>query len=84
MIDKDKLFHASAGAVTVIGAFAVIMLYSAFGWGPAFAFASTAVGIGYEVVQKLRNEGHPDPVDAAFTAAPGWLAWALIELTRLA
>jgi hypothetical protein len=44
------------------------------------AYTTTAVGILYEVQQLYRGEGQVDVWDAIATAAPGWAAWALIEV----
>ena len=82
-IPEDKRLHLIFGAVAAAGAFVVLLLGHAFGIGPALAFASTAVGVGYEIVQRVRKSGTPSLADAAFTAAPGWLAWAGLWLSTL-
>lgn len=77
-IPRDKLMHLAFGAGTVVGTVALLFLARQYGAGPAMAFASTVVGVGYELVQRLRKEGEPSVADALATAAPGWLAWGVL------
>lgn len=83
-IEKDKLLHLAFGTAAAVGALAVVTVAQRFGFGPAAALASTIVGLSYELLQKVRKSGEPDPMDAVFTAAPGWLVWAVLALTELA
>lgn len=82
MIPKDKLLHAAAGVATVVGVLIAFAIYAWFGLGPALAYATTAVGVLYEAQQWYRKEGQPDVWDAVTTAAPGWIAWALLEVGK--
>lgn len=81
MIPRDKLLHIALGVLAVACALVALLIYGWFGLGPCLAYTTTAVGLLYEVQQWYRKEGQPDPWDALATAAPGFVAWALIELT---
>ena len=48
--------------------------------GAALALMTTTFGVFYEFQQWYRKEGVVDPFDALATAAPGWAAWALLEV----
>jgi Co/Zn/Cd efflux system component len=67
MIAKDKLMHGAFGAAASAGAFAL----AKFGVIFAMLLAAVAVGVAYELVQKLRGEGQPDWRDALATAIGG-------------
>ena len=81
MIPKDKLLHIGMGVFAVLITLAVIEL-ARHNLGAALAVMTTAFGIFYEAQQWVRKEGTVDPWDALATAAPGWAAWALIEVWR--
>jgi hypothetical protein len=80
-MEQDKVFHLAAGALVALAAWALIALAPQLGTQPAMAIAAAAVGVAYELVQRLRGEGVPDPADALATAAGGGLVallvWAL-------
>ena len=81
MIPKDKILHIAMG----IGALAMTLLVleiARYNLGAALASMTSAFGVFYEAQQKYRGEGTVDPYDALATAAPGWIAWALIESWR--
>ncbi len=80
---RDKLYHLIAGAA---GAAAVAVLIVLAGWwGTAAAMVAGAamLGVAYEVLQWWRQDGEPDPLDAAATGVGGvllvagamWLGW---------
>lgn len=73
MIEPDKLKHIAAGAVSAIGGGLVAAVGHSWGLPAAMVVASVGVGVGYEVVQRIRREGTPDVRDAAATAAGGAL-----------
>lgn len=78
MIAKDKLLHLAMG----VGAVAITLVaieLARHSLGAALALMTTTFGIFYEAQQWYRKEGQPDPWDALATAAPGFLAWALLE-----
>ena len=79
---RDKLLHIALGVLSIGCALAALMIHAFFGLGPCLAYTTTAVGILYEVQQWYRKEGQPDPWDAVATAAPGFVAWGLLELIR--
>lgn len=79
MIPRDKLLHLALGVLAIACAYVALWVNSIFGLGACLAYTTTAVGILYEVQQAFRKEGQPDPWDAAATAAPGFVAWALLE-----
>jgi len=76
---RDKILHLALGLLTVAAGYLALVVYFIFGLGPSLAFCTTVVGIGYEVQQCIRKEGQPDALDALATAAPGWLAWLILE-----
>ena len=80
-VPKDKLWHLGMGVATVIGA-AVVITVAGYSFGFALALTTTLVGIAYEAQQKVRKEGEPSFMDAAATAAPGFVAWAVIEAAK--
>lgn len=80
MIPKDKLLHVALGGVAVACALLALAVYEHLGLGACLAFTTTAVGALYEGNQYIRKEGQPDLWDAAVTAAPGFVAWSLLEL----
>lgn len=79
MIARDKLQHIAAGCATVAAAYLGSVVLHQHGLGWFLAYASTGVGVGYEIVQRIRREGQPDPLDAAATALPGWAALAAMQ-----
>jgi uncharacterized membrane protein YjjB (DUF3815 family) len=82
-IEQDKRLHLAFGLAAALGAVAVLLIGRHVGAGAALAFASTTVGMAYERVQRIRKSGEPSKLDAAFTAAPGFVAWAVLELLAL-
>ena len=60
----------------------VAIRMAALNLGAALALVTTAFGVFYEWQQWYRKEGQPDPWDAAATAAPGWLAWFVLEAMK--
>ena len=77
-VPRDKKLHLGLGVLAVIAAVVVSAVWQ-YAPGFALALASTAMGIGYEAQQKFRGEGDVSVWDAAFTAAPGFLAWGAWE-----
>jgi hypothetical protein len=82
MTPKDKLLRIALGGVTIACALLVLSIYEHFGLGASLAATTTLVGALYEVNQRVRKEGQPDPWDAAVTAAPGFVAWAVLEMLK--
>ena len=82
MLPKDKLLHIALGVLSIICAVMALSIYADFGVGPTLAYTTTVVGVLYEVQQWYRREGQPDIYDALATAAPGWVAWALLEVLK--
>lgn len=83
-IRKDLIAHVVIGLLAIAYSAIVLWLVQHYGYGPAAAFATTAIGIALELYQKVRHEGTPDPLDAACTAAPGWVFWiALANIPTL-
>lgn len=78
-LKPDKLKHVVAGAAAVLFTLAALWLGQRVSVGAALAFASTSLGIGYELLQRYRREGQPEVLDAVATAAPGWVAWLALE-----
>lgn len=81
MIPKDKFLHIALGVLSIACAAVALAIHKVFGLGPTLAFTTTAVGVLYEFQQWYRHEGQPDPLDAAATAIPGWVAWGVLYLT---
>ena len=79
MIPRDKLLHIGMGIGAVAITLVVIML-ARLNLGAALALMTTAFGVFYEVQQWWRKEGTVDPWDALATAAPGFVAWGLLEV----
>ncbi len=80
MIPRDKLLHIGLGVLAIACALIALTIHAWFGLGPTLAYTTTCVGVLYELQQWYRKEGQPDLVDAAATAAPGFVAWALIAI----
>ena len=83
MIPKDKLQHFALGVLSIACAVVALAINKVWGFGPTLAYTTTAVGVLYEFQQWYRHEGQPDPLDAAATALPGWLAWGVLKLVEL-
>ena len=81
-IPRDKLLHIALGVLALACALLALVVYERFGLGPCLAYTTTAVGVLYEVQQWYRGEGQVDIWDAVATAAPGFVAWGLLELIR--
>ena len=82
MIPRNKILHLVMGVLAIACALAALMIHAFFGLGPTLAYTTTAVGVLYEVQQWYRGEGQVDVWDAVATAAPGFVAWGLLELIR--
>ena len=80
MIARDKLLHIGLGLIALPCAYVALWVNSLLGLGACLAYTTTVVGILYEWQQWFRKEGHPDPWDALATAAPGFVAWGLLEI----
>lgn len=80
MIARDKLLHVALGVLAIACALVALKIHDLYGIGPTMAFTTTAVGVLYELQQAYRREGQPDILDAAATAAPGWLARAVLSI----
>ena len=78
-IPKDKILHIAMGGGAVAIALVVIEL-ARHNLGAALALMTTAFGVFYEAQQWWRKEGTVDPWDAVATAAPGFVAWGLLEV----
>ena len=81
MIPRDKLLHIAMGVGAVLVTLVVVEL-ARRSLGAALALMTTAFGIFYEAQQWVRKEGTVDPWDALATAAPGFVAWAALELFK--
>jgi hypothetical protein len=79
---KDKLLHVALGVLAIVCALGALFIHAWFGLGACLAYTTTAVGVLYEWQQWYRKEGQPDPLDALATAAPGWLAWLVLEMMK--
>lgn len=71
---NDKLMHAIMGAAVAVCAAGLVWISQLVDTPTAMLAAAVAVGVAYELVQRLRNEGQADPLDAIATAAGGALA----------
>lgn len=80
-IPKDKLLHLAMGVGAVVVTFLVVKL-GQHSMGAALAVMTTTFGVFYEVQQWYRREGAVDPWDAVATAAPGFVAWGLLEVLK--
>ena len=76
---RDKILHLALGCLAAAVAYVALIVHSTLGLGPMLAFITTITGVGYEAQQRIRREGQPDALDAIATAAPGWLAWLILE-----
>lgn len=82
MIPRDKLLHIALGVLAIACALLALLVYEHLGLGACLAYTTTAVGVLYEVQQWYRKEGQPDHWDALATAAPGFVAWAILEMMK--
>ena len=80
MIARDKLLHIGLGLIALPCAYVALWVNSLLGLGACLAYTTMVVGGLYEWQQWFRKEGHPDPWDALATAAPGFVAWGLLEI----
>lgn len=76
-IPKDKLMHLATGAAAVLCVL-LTMAIAKHNIGLALAAATTLLGLAIEALQKFRGEGEFSLLDAAATAAPGFLAWGVL------
>ena len=81
-IPRDKILHIALGLIALLAAMTAIWLHSIAGLGATLAYVTTVVGVGYEVQQRIRGEGQVEALDAVCTAAPGWVAWAILEIIK--
>lgn len=81
MIPKDKILHITMGVGAVAITLVVIEL-ARHNLGAALALMTTAFGVFYEAQQWYRRDGTVDVMDAVATAAPGFVAWAALELFK--
>jgi hypothetical protein len=70
-MEQDKVFHLTAGGLVALAAWALIALAPQIGTQAVMALAAAAVGVAYEVLQRIRGDGVPDPADALATTAGG-------------
>ena len=82
-MQRDKTMHAAVGALVALALAALQWIISLWGMPLGMLCAAAGIGVAYELVQKIRGEGTPDPQDALATAvggaiiAIGWaIAWA--------
>jgi hypothetical protein len=78
-MQRDKLQHFGLGGLTSVFSALALLIYQHYGLGPMLAYATTVVGVTYELQQWYRHEGQPDAYDALATAMPGWLAWIILS-----
>ena len=76
-LPRDKALHAAMGAATVLGVL-IVLAIAKQNIGLSLAVAGALVGLAYEYQQKFRGEGEFSLLDAAATAAPGFLAWGVL------
>jgi hypothetical protein len=76
---RDKALHLALGCLAAAVGYLALIVNSMFGLGAMLAYVTTVVGVGYELQQRIRKEGQPEALDALATAAPGWLAWLILE-----
>lgn len=79
---KDNLLHLAMGSAVIV-AVLLVMAIAKYDIGFALAVATTLTGAAYEAQQKFRGEGEVSMLDAAATAAPGFLAWGALALFGL-
>ncbi len=78
----DKWLHIALGIVWLAAASVSWFVLMLFGPGAFLAYHTTTFALLYEVNQAVRGDGQPDLLDAVATAAPGWLAWLAMEMTK--
>lgn len=79
-IQRDKLLHIALGLLAMVCAGLGLIVLRQYGIGALMAYTTTVVGVLYEAQQQYRGEGQPDVLDAVYTAAPGYLAWAALSI----
>jgi hypothetical protein len=82
MLPRDKLLHIGLGCVWLFAAMVSYWVLLLWGIGPFLAYHTTTFGLLYEANQAIRKEGQPELLDAVATAAPGWLAWLVLEMMK--
>lgn len=80
-IPRDKILHIIMGVLAVAVTYVAVWI-GQYNLGLSLAFVSTMFGAFYEWQQWYRGEGQVDIWDAVATAAPGFVAWGLLELIR--
>jgi hypothetical protein len=78
MIAKDKQLHLALGCFWLALSAGAYWMLQAAGLGPMLAYSTTVYAVMYEASQWYRGDGQPELLDAIYTAAPGWLAWAVL------
>ena len=78
MIAKDKVLHIVMGVCACV----VMFIAHHVSLGFSLAIASTALGVFYEFQQWYRKEGQPELLDAVATAAPGIVAYVMLDLVK--
>lgn len=81
MVARDKLQHLVMGTGAVAATLVAVWI-AQYSLGGACAFITTLFAVFYEAQQWYRREGQPDVMDAIATAAPGWLAWVVLEVLK--
>lgn len=81
-LPRDKALRAAMGLATV-AIVLVVLAIAKHDIGFSLAVATTLVGLAYEWQQKFRGEGEFSLLDAAATAAPGYVAWGVLALFGL-
>ena len=79
---RDKLMHLGLGIVWLFAAATSYWVLLLWGVGPFLAYHTTVYALLYEANQAIRKEGQPELLDAVATAAPGWLAWLVLEAMK--
>lgn len=77
LIQRDKLLHAGIGAATVL-AVLLLLAIAKHNIGISLAVSGVLVGLAYEYQRKLRSEGAFSMINAAATAAPGFVVWGAL------
>lgn len=81
MLARDKLQHLAMGLGAVVATLIAVWI-AQHSLGGACAFIATLFAVFYEAQQWYRKEGQPDLLDAVATAAPGWIAWVVLEALK--
>jgi hypothetical protein len=82
LMPADKWLHIGLGLVWLFAAMTSYWVLVFVNVGAFLAYHTTVFALLYEANQAIRNEGQPELLDAAATAAPGWLAWLVLEMMK--